>query len=144
MKVLISIIVTAVVVSALFLLTLRYRPDWLIKLTYDDKGFPLIKMEGDKFIINNVTYIYQNGAWVVFVDPIDPPADQELRAILEYPDYSDRVMVQGYRVGFGIVCFSVVPGVLCAPYIKRKVAGLWVGYQLITPQVGNTCCYKKI
>lgn len=64
MRILITAIVTFVVTSALFLLTARYKPDWLVKLQFDVNGFPLIRSKGDKFTKDGITYMFNGDIWV--------------------------------------------------------------------------------
>lgn len=63
MRILITAIVTAIIVSALFILTLRYRPTWVARVMFDENGFPKIKKDGDVFVNNGITYTYNNGVW---------------------------------------------------------------------------------
>lgn len=64
MRTLITIIATAVGVSALWLLTLRYRPMWIANVMFDANGFPKIKKTGDKFFINGKMFYFNGTIWV--------------------------------------------------------------------------------
>lgn len=141
MKTFLTIIVTAVLVSALFLLTARYKPNWLRKLEYDNAGFPRIKKEGDKFLLNNTIYIYQNGAWVVFTPPPPPPNGGEQQKIYGLPDYSnvELIVVGKMQTGTGVICFANTPGKICDQRIRFKGSI----YTLIS-STPTQCCYKKV
>lgn len=64
MKTFLTIIITAIIVVALFIWVARYKPSWLIKIEFDKNGFPILKKEGDLFILHNITYWYHKGVWV--------------------------------------------------------------------------------
>lgn len=70
MRILLSIIITAIVVTVIFLWLLTFKPTWVAMVQFDADGFPRIKKEGDKFTIGNSSYTYTGGVWTLDIPDV--------------------------------------------------------------------------
>lgn len=64
MRTIITILVTAIVTTAVFVWISIFKPEWLVKLQYDKEGFPRVKTRGDRFVLAGVNYTYDGDKWV--------------------------------------------------------------------------------
>lgn len=64
MRIFLTAIVTLVVTSALWLLTLRYKPQWIASIMLDSNGFPRIRKTGDRYVVGGKLYYFNGSIWV--------------------------------------------------------------------------------
>lgn len=64
MKVLLTVVVIAVVLSLSYLIISIYKPEWLDRITLDKEGFPYNPKEGDEFTKDNTVYVFTAGQWI--------------------------------------------------------------------------------